>query len=486
MNDVKADRSTNQTKDLRGFISKLDEIDELKVVEGADWNLEIGAITEIVSEQEGPALLFDKIKDYSAGFRVISNIFRTHRRVALAAGLPEDLTGVALLDAWRHRYRDLSSLAPVDVGDGPVFENDLSGDAVDLETFPAPIWHEPDGGRYLGTGCGVITRDPDTGKINIGTYRCMIQGRDRISVKLNKGKHGRMHMEKYHARNEPCPIAITIGHSPTVFLASMLPVRPDVEEYGIAGSLLGEPVEVVNSRLHGLPIPATSEIVLEGEIPPLEEKDLPREGPFGEWMGYFADTTTGEVPLMTVKRIYYRDDPIILGMPPLKPPNHYVSVPLGAGSLWDQLEAAGIPEVKGVWGFVYSGQSGPFTVVSIKQSYAGHAKQTALVTAGARGGAYGGKFVIVVDDDVDITNPSDVIWAMSTRCDVREGVDIVKSVWTTPAEASIKPSARAPRGYTTDRVLIDACRPYQWADEFPDVVEFSQEFKQKVTDKWDL
>ena len=124
---------------------------------------------------------------------------------------------------------------------------------------------------------------------------------------------------------------------------------------------------------------------------------------------------------MIVKRVYYRNNPIMLGAPPLKPPASYLPMPLGAATLWEQLEKAGIPEVKGVWGFVYGGQPGPFTVIAIKQRYAGHSKQALLVAAGARAGAYGGKFVVVVDDDIDIANPADVIWAIATRCHVREG-----------------------------------------------------------------
>src|SRR5258708_19055718 len=117
---------------------------------------------------------------------------------------------------------------------------------------------------------------------------------------------------------------------------------------------------------------------------------------------------------MEVKRGYYRNDPILLGAPPLKPPSSYLPIPLGAATLWEQLEKAGIPEVKGVWGFVYGGQPGPFTVVSIKQRYAGHSKQALLVAAGARAGAYGGKIVVVLDDHIDITNPADGICAIAT------------------------------------------------------------------------
>jgi len=481
-----ATRKHNRQSDLRAFISELRESGDLRELIGADWNLEIGAITEILGEQEGPALLFDEIKGYPKGYRVFANVFRTHARAAAVLGLPTELSGVALLNAWRQRLRTMSPITPETVADGPVFENRIEEADVSLARFPAPVWHEHDGGRYLGTGCGVITRDPDTGAVNIGTYRCMIQGPDRISVKMNKGKHGRLAMEGYHARGESCPIAISFGQATSIFLAAQLPLAPAFREYEVAGWLQGAPVEVVDSPIHGLPIPASAEIVIEGEIPPLPEEELPKEGPFGEWPGYFADTTVGEVPLMTVRAVYHRNDPIILGVPPLKPPNNYISVPLGAAQLWDQMEAAGIPDIAGVWGHVYGGQSGPFTVVSIRQRYAGHAKQAALAACAARAGAYGGKFVVVVDDDVDVADIDDVIWAVATRCNPREGIDIVRNVWTSPADPAIAPEDRSPRGYTMDRVLIDACRPYRWREEFPAVNVFSDDYRERIRRKWGL
>lgn len=267
-------------------------------------------------------------------------------------------------------------------------------------------------------------------------------------------------------------------------LASQMPLPPSVNEYEYAGWMQGSPIPVVRGAVTGLPIPANSEVVLEGEIPPLPPEQLPKEGPFGEWPGYYTEATEGDVPLMTVKRIYYRNDPIILGLPPVRPPNSYLPIPLGAITLWEQLEKAGVPEVKGVWGFVYGGQPGPFTVISIKQRYTGHAKQALLVAAGSRAGAYGGKMVVVVDDDVDISNPGEVIWAMSTRCDPREGIDIVKNVWASVCEPVISPMDRDTKGYVTDRVLIDACRPYQWLDRFPPVNAFEPNVKDKIAKKW--
>jgi len=474
-----------EIRDLRSFIGRLESMGELKTIEEADWNLEIGGLTELLSEKQGPAVLFDRIKDYPPGYRVLTNVFRTDRRLALALGLDTDLRRLELLKAWRSKLRTFEPVPVTPVEGGPLFENTMTEKEVDLERFPAPIWHELDGGRYIGTGCCVVTKDPESGHINVGTYRCMVQGKNRITVKMDKGKHGRMVQDKYHQAGKACPIAISMGQDPWLFLASTSPLSLDVCEYEFAGWLRGAPIQVVPGPLTGLPLPAMAEIVLEGEIPPYGPEALPKEGPFGEWPGYYTNTTVGEVPIMEVKRVYYRNDPILLGVPPLKPPNQYLSIPMAAATLWDQLEKAGIPDVKGVWGFVY-GPVGPFSVIAIRQRYAGHSKQTALVACGAKAGVTGGKFIVVLDDDVDITDPQDVIWAMATRCNVREGVDIVKGVVTTPVEPAAPPGGRSIRGNTMDRVLIDACRPYQWLDQFPPVNALTSEYKRELEKKWKL
>lgn len=471
-------------RDMRSFIERLDALGEIKRIEGADLDTEVGALTEHMGDIDSQGLLFDKFAGYPQGFRIISNLFRNCRRSAVAMGLPEDVKGVGFLHAWRKRALEYEPVPFEQVEGGPVFENQMAEGEVDLSKFPTPMWHDMDGGRYIGTGCGVITKDPESGKINIGTYRVMIQEKNKVSVKMNKGKHGRLALERSHAQGKALPVAITLGQEPSIFLASQMPLPPDTSEYDFAGWMQGSPIPVVRGAVTGLPIPANGEIVLEGEIPPLRPEELPKEGPFGEWPGYYTEATVGDVPLMTVKRVYYRNDPIILGAPPLKSPNSYLPIPLGAITLWEQLEKAGIPDVKGVWGFVYGGQPGPFCVIALKQRYTGHAKQALLVAAGARAGAYGGKFVVVVDDDIDITNPHEVIWAISTRCDPREGIDVVKNVWASVCEPVISPMDRDTKGYVTDRVLIDACRPYQWIDRFPAVNAFEPAYKEKIAKKW--
>ncbi len=154
-----------QVRDMRSFVRCLEEIGELKHLEGVDLNLEVGALTELMGEREESALLFDGFKDYPRGFRVISNVFRTCRRAAVAMGLPLELKGVDFLHAWRKRVSTFKPVPVEQVEGGPVFENQMEENEVDLYKFPTPIWHELDGGQYLGTGCGVITKDPESGKI---------------------------------------------------------------------------------------------------------------------------------------------------------------------------------------------------------------------------------------------------------------------------------------------------------------------------------
>jgi UbiD family decarboxylase len=468
--------------DLRGFISRVREIGELKLVEGADWDKELGAISEMMAERKGPALLFDQIKGYPKGYRVFSNPCASLKRTALVLGIPLDMKPLEMLDAWRRKLKYFKPLPPKEVKDAPVKENIRMGADINLFNFPSPIWHEQDGGRFLGTGCAVITKDPDEGWVNLGTHRCMIFDKNLLGVALLKGKHGRIMMDKYHSRGKSCPIAISIGQDPVLWMAASTPlVGWGTSEYEFAGWVRNEPVEVVKGEVTNLPIPASAEIVIEGEIPPQSETGFRTDGPFGEWIGHFSQAT---IPIVVVKSILHRNDPIILGTPPYRPPAPFQFViPLEAGLVWNALENADIPSVTGVW---YGLEAwGPlWLIVRIHQEYAGHSKQAALAACSCRAGCYGGKFVIVVDDDIDITNIEEVIWAIISRANV-ESMDIVHGLWTSGADlASVLPENKA-RGLTVNaRAIIDACWPYSRIDQFPKTNRFSQTWREKILDKW--
>jgi 4-hydroxy-3-polyprenylbenzoate decarboxylase len=161
-----------------------------------------------------------------------------------------------MLKAYRERLRTFKRVKPVEVKTGPVKENIIRGKDVDVLSLPVPKWHELDGGRFIGTASCVITRDPDDGWVNVGTYRCMVQGKNKISVKANVGKHGRLMMDKYHARGESCPIAVAIGQDPALWAAACdMTVKAGVSEYEFAGWLRGGPIDVTKGVVTYRPLP---------------------------------------------------------------------------------------------------------------------------------------------------------------------------------------------------------------------------------------
>ncbi len=473
--------------DLREYMEIVDRLGELRKIENAHWNEEIGALTEIEAENYGPFLIFDKIPGYPAGFRVASNGFVTLKRTAAALGLPQDLTPMETLKAWRQKVRDLKPIPPVYVDKGPILENIVSEKDVDISKFPAPKWHSRDGGRYIGTGDMIITKDPDEGWVNFGTYRVMIQSNNTVSILAIHGQHARIMMEKYHAKGQNCPVAIVLGQDPALWATSTYRVPWGVSEYDFTGGIRGKAVEVVRGPFTGLPIPAHAELVLEGEIPPLSKESC-HEGPFGEWPGYYTgefDEKMQLAPLVKVKSILYRNDPIIFGAPPLKPPipSHFAIPMLTAASIWDQLEASGYVGIKGVWSLVTYGSL--LTVVAVEQRYAGHAKQVAVAASVAPGGCCQGKWIIVVDDDIDITDPEEVLWAMGTRCEV-ENIDIIRGIWTAMTPPLVKPQLKAGKFPVSGRAIVDACRPYNWKDEFPAVNIFTDAYKNEIAGKFGI
>ncbi len=244
------------------------------------------------------------------------------------------------------------------------------------------------------------------------------------------------------------------------------------------GAIREEPVEVIEEEITGLPIPADSEIVLVGWCPPGKSRT---EGPFGEFTGYYASKEM-ERPYIEIERVYFRNNPILTGAPPARPPHSYsyFNTLVRSTLIYHQLKNIGIPEIEGVW--THDGPGTLFITVSIKQRYAGHAKQTglAVLDIGSRMGI-GGRFVIVTDEDVDVTNITDIIWALTTRTNPERSIEIVRDYRT----ASLDPMVRKPaKSFSNSCAVITACKPYDWIDEFPESIDFSPELIKKVKDKW--
>ncbi len=467
--------------DLREWLQQVDRLGELETIDGVDWDLELAALAELANEKFAaherarPALLFDKIKGYPAGRRVAANLVSSVGRLSLTLAMDPALGDFDFIQQWRRRAKDIKAIDPETVKDGSIFENAIRGADIDLLQFPVPRWHELDGGRYIGTDDLVVTRDPDDGWVNVGTYRVMVYAKDRIGLHMSPGKHGRVHRDKYFAAGKPCPVAISFGHHPIYFLVASTDAPYGVSEYAYAGGILGKPVELVAGPLTGLPLPADSELAIEGEVIPGETTV---EGPFGEWTGYYASSQNE--PVIRVNAVYHRRDPILCGFPLLRPSSgdNLHSCLMRAGFLWNALDDAGVPDVKAVWVHPAAGRF--MTVLAIRQRYPGHARQAAVIASQCRAGAYLGRYVVVVDDDVDITKSDEVIWAIGTRSDPKRSIEIVDRCWSGPLDPAIP---REEKGLSS-RALIDATRPYEWRDKFPLVSGASAELKEKVSQKW--
>ncbi len=469
--------------DLREFIKRAEELGQVNNVEGADWHLEIGSITELQqSVPNAPLLLFDKIKDYKAGYRIITDFINTELLIDLAMGFPLEARGIDLVRLWRDKFKEgIQHIPPVDVKTGPVMENVHMDDQVDLFEFPTPKWHELDGGRYIGTGVLVIQRDPDDGWVNIGTYRTQIHDKTTATIYISPGKHGDVIRKKYWNRGQNCPVAVVCGVEPLLWMTGPTSLSVGAGEYEYAGGLRKKPVEIVKGPITGLPIPAGAEIVLEGELlPPGVDDRL--EGPFGEYTGYYASGARNE-PAFKVKCIMHRNEPIITGHPPLVGKYHIECKSYSnAASLWCELDKH-VPGIKGVWFYHESGSEG-IEVVSVKQMYAGHAKTAGLFAAGFHTEAEACRWVIVVDEDIDPSNYGDLIWALGQRCDPINSIDIIRGLCNNPLNPMTSPEERSKRNFTHSRAIVLACKPYDWINEFPIPNRSSLESLKQTKEKW--
>jgi UbiD family decarboxylase len=467
--------------DLRTCLELADEMGNLQRIEGADPNLEIGTLYEISLEQEEPpVMVFDKIKGYPEGFRVAVNV--------RSSQVFDNGSGLEAVGKYRKGQRKkVDPIPPEMVATGPVMENVMEGDKVDTKAFPAPRWHQDDGGFYIGTECMVVTRDPDSDWVNAGTYRVKVGEKDTLVPFIEPGKHGDVIRRKYWDRGEACPMIVSVGQAPVLGAAAASTSPQGLSEYAVAGARLGRPIELVTGKHTGIPFPADSEIIFEGFMPPPSERS-DAEGPFGEWPGYYASNSRPE-PVLEIKAIYHRNDPIITGAPPVRPtlPGFWFgtagSAHFRSAALWDELEAAGVPGVQGVYTMPGGGPRF-IRVVSIKQMHAGHAKMAGMVAAGCGSSAYLGRIIIVVDDDIDITNSAEVMWAMATRWDPKTQTDIIDGCWTGYIDPMLQPDRRDKADLTNSRIIIYAVRPWHWKEDFPKVNAVEKGYADEIREKW--
>lgn len=463
---------------LRQFIADLQADDlyaEVDVDVDRDW--EVGTICRETFDRRGPALQFNAVDDYETP--LVVGVLDTYQRYSKALDVEPDFD--AITEKWQDAYDNPIEPERVDSDTAPVKENHVTDIDLTDDPFPIPKWHELDAGRELGTLHAVITKDPEDGWVNVGTYRNQIMDETTLGCLVIPYRHIGQHWRKWKELGEDMPIAIATGLEPALSVTSVSAVPAGQSEYDVAGALKDSPVEVVEAETSDLPVPANAEIVIEGTMP--IDDFLPVEAPFGEFPGYMGEQRE-DSHYINVEHITHRDDPMFQGTYEGRPPNESTTVRhIGrTAAMSHHLDNAGIPGIDDVC-VTPNGCAGFHTVVSIDRQYPGHVRDV-------MGHVWGhpnifSKHCTVVDEDIDPWNQSRVNWAIHTRVQADRDVEIVENGKSIVLDPSQVPSRR---GWST-LLGIDATRPdaayAQENSEVPATTEPPEEWLEEVRDRWE-
>jgi 4-hydroxy-3-polyprenylbenzoate decarboxylase len=426
-------------RDLRDFISQLEQRDELRRIQvPVDPRLEMTEICDRTLRAAGPALLFEKPSGFD--IPVLGNLFGTPRRVALGMGQestealreigellaflrqPEPPKGMR--DAWDKLpvFRQILNMAPRIVRNAPCQSHILEGPDVDLGALPVQTCWPEDAGPLITWGL-VITRGPVRPRQNLGIYRQQVIGRNRLIMRWLSHRGGALDFHEWQQAHpgEPFPIAVALGADPATILGAVTPVPDNISEYAFAGLLRGSKTELIKCIGSDLQVPAFAEIVLEGHIAP---GDTAPEGPFGDHTGYYNEVES--FPVLTVDRITLRDQPIYHSTYTGRPPDEPAILGVALNEVFVPILRRQYPEIVDFY-LPPEGCSYRMAVVSIRKQYPGHARRVMMgVWSFLRQFMYT-KFVVVTDDDVDVRRWEDVIWALTTRMDPARDTMIIEN-----------------------------------------------------------
>jgi 4-hydroxy-3-polyprenylbenzoate decarboxylase len=426
-------------KDLRDFIAQLEQRGELKRIQyAADPDLEITEICDRTLKQEGPALLFELPKGYD--IPLLGNLFGTPHRVAMGMGeesvaalrelgkllayLKEPEPPKGMKDAWEKApiFKQVLNMAPKMVKKPACQEVVYRGEEVDLGRYPIQrCW--PEDVAPLITWALVVTKGPDKDRQNLGIYRQQVIAKNKVIMRWLAHRGGALDFKEWQAAHpgEPFPVAVALGADPATILGAVTPIPDSLSEYAFAGLLRGSKTELSECLTHKLQVPASAEIVLEGYIYPDETA---REGPFGDHTGYYNEVD--EFPVFTIETITQRQDPIYHSTYTGRPPDEPAILGVALNEVFVPILQKQFPEIIDFY-LPPEGCSYRMAVISMKKQYAGHAKRVMLGTWSFLRQFMYTKFVIVVDDDVNVRDWKDVIWAMTTRMDPARDLTILEN-----------------------------------------------------------
>ena len=478
--------------DLRDFIDQLEKKGLLKRISvEVDPYLEITEICDRTLKRQGPALLFENVKN--SPIPILANLFGTPERVAMGMGeasvealrevgkllafLKEPDPPKGLKDAWEKMpvFKQVLNMAPKEVKKAPCQKIVLENEDVDLGRIPIQTCWPGDVAPLITWGL-VVTKGPEKERQNLGIYRQQVIAKNKVIMRWLAQRGGALDFREWqqHHPDEPFPIAVALGADPATILAAVTPVPDTLSEYGFAGLLRGSKTEVVKCALSDLQVPASAEYILEGFIYPGE---VAEEGPYGDHTGYYNETET--FPVFTIERITHRKDPIYHSTYTGRPPDEPAILGVALNEVFIPILQKQFPEIIDFY-LPPEGCSYRVAVVSMKKQYPGHAKRVMMgVWSFLRQFMYT-KFVIVVDEDVNTRDWQDVIWAMSTRVDPVRDFTFVEN---TPIDYL---DFASPVSGLGSKVGIDATNklPGETDREWGTPISMDESVKEKIDQLW--
>lgn len=480
-------------KDLRDFIKQLEAQGKLvRVTHEVDPNLEMTEICDRTLKAGGPAILFENPKGFDTP--VLANLFGTPERVAMGMGedsvealrevgellafLKEPEPPKGLKDAWEKLpiFKQVLNMAPKVVSKAACQKIVLEGDDVDLSKLPIQTcW--PGDAAPLITWALVVTKGPNKERQNLGIYRQQVIAKNKVIMRWLAHRGGALDYKDWQEKHpgEKFPVAVALGADPATILAAVTPVPDSLSEYGFAGLLRGDKTEVVKCIGSDLQVPASAEYVLEGYLTPGEEAD---EGPFGDHTGYYNEVES--FPVFTIERITHCKDPIYHSTYTGRPPDEPAILGLALNEVFVPILKKQFPEIVDFY-LPPEGCSYRMAVVSMKKQYPGHAKRIMLgVWSFLRQFMYT-KFVIVTDDDVNVRDWNDVIWAMTTRMDPARDTTIIEN---TPIDYL---DFASPVSGLGSKMGMDATNKWQGETdrEWGEPIVMDDDVKKRVDAMWD-
>ena len=479
-------------KDLRDFITILEKEGELKRISTEiDSYLEVTEISDRTLKLQGPALLFENIKGSSVP--LLANLFGSTRRIALGMG-QENLNGLrdvgkllAFLkepkppsgwkELWENlpNYKSVLNISPNVKRSAPCQEVVVEEEDVDLSIFPIQTSWPGDAGPLV-TWPLVITKGPDKERQNLGIYRMQRIAKNKLIMRWLSHRGGALDFRDWKIKypDKPFPVSIAIGADPATILATVTPVPDSLSEYAFAGLLRGSKTNVIKSQTNQLQVPAGAEIILEGHI---DSDEFAKEGPFGDHTGYYNEVD--KFPVFTVTRITHRRDPIYHSTYTGRPPDEPAMLGVALNEIFVPILQKQFPEIQDFY-LPPEGCSYRMAIVSIRKQYPGHAKRIMMgVWSFLRQFMYT-KFIVVVDEEINIRSWEDVIWAITTRIDpIRDTVMIDN----TPIDYL---DFASPTSGLGSKMGLDATN--KWAGEtnreWGTPIEMTDEVKQRIDKIW--